>query len=264
MNEVQVFDNPKFGEIRTVTENGKTLFCGKDVAKALGYKNTSKALADHCKGVTKRYYPSNGGQQEMNFIPQGDIYRLAAKSELPGAEEFESWIFDEVLPSIHEYGGYLTPELAQQMAEGLTAINDALQNLNQRLLSLETAQAEKRTPLQKVADGENPFADAPVAMRPDTIKIRKRWMRVASEKLNALADKCGISSNLVIRNVYGEMEDELGVCLDDVRIKALEQHQLDDCSYLVAIFYDRTLRQWFENRVDTYLTAKGPTWKSEW
>lgn len=89
---------------QAIAENGKILFCGSDVAAALGYKNPRKALADHCKGVTKRYAPTTSGNQEMNFIPEGDIYRLAAKSELPGAERFESWIFDEVLPSVRKSG----------------------------------------------------------------------------------------------------------------------------------------------------------------
>ena len=110
MNELMIFNNPEFGEIRTVEEDGKILFCGADVAAALGYKNSRKALADHCKGVTKRYTPTSSGNQEMNFIPEGDIYRLAAKSEVPGAERFESWVFDEVLPTIRKHGAYMTPE----------------------------------------------------------------------------------------------------------------------------------------------------------
>lgn len=110
MNELQIFKNEQFGEIRTIEENGKVLFCGSDVTKALGYKNSSKALSAHCKGVTKRYTLTNGGKQEINFISEGDIYRLAAKSELKGAEKFESWIFDEVLPTIHKHGAYMTPE----------------------------------------------------------------------------------------------------------------------------------------------------------
>jgi prophage antirepressor-like protein len=104
---IQIFKNSQFGEIRVTEIDGKTYFVGSDVAKALGYTNTSKALSDHCKGVTKRYIPTNGGMQEMNIIPEGDIYRLAAKSELPGAEAFESWIFDEVLPTIRKTGGYI-------------------------------------------------------------------------------------------------------------------------------------------------------------
>ena len=110
MNELKIFEHPKFGKIRTIVEDGKTLFCGKDAALALGYKNPAKALLDHCKGVTKRSLPTNGGTQELNFISEGDLCRLAAKSELPGANEFESWIFDEVIPTILRTGTYsVTP-----------------------------------------------------------------------------------------------------------------------------------------------------------
>lgn len=114
-NKLMIFNSPEFGEIRTIEEDGKVLFCGSDVAKALGYKNPSKALSDHCKGVTKRYTPTSSGKQEMNFIPEGDIYRLAAKSELPGADKFESWIFDDVLPSIRKHGAYMTSDIIDKM-----------------------------------------------------------------------------------------------------------------------------------------------------
>lgn len=96
-------------------ENGKVLFCGSDIARALGYSNTRDALNRNCKGVVKRDTPTSSGIQEMSFIPKGDIYRLAAKSELPGADAFERWIFDEVLPSIHEHGAYMTPATIEQM-----------------------------------------------------------------------------------------------------------------------------------------------------
>ncbi len=106
MNEIAIFQNPEFGEVRTITEDGQTLFCGSDVAKALGYSNAPDALKRHCKGIVKRDTPTNSGIQQMLFIPEGDIYRLAAKSELPGADRFERWIFDEVLPSIRRTGSY--------------------------------------------------------------------------------------------------------------------------------------------------------------
>ena len=140
MNELKIFENPEFGEIRTIEENGKVLFCGSDIAKALGYKNPSKALSDHCKGVTKRYTPTASGKQEMNFIPEGDIYRLAAKSELSGAERFESWIFDEVLPSIRKTGGYiagqaeLSPE--ELMARALMVAQKTLAERDARISTL--------------------------------------------------------------------------------------------------------------------------------
>lgn len=110
MNEIKIFENAEFGSVRTIEENGKVMFCGKDVAKALGYKESHKAISRHCKGGMKRPTPTNGGLQEMIFISEGDIYRLAAKSELPSAEKFESWIFDEVLPSIRRTGGYQIPQ----------------------------------------------------------------------------------------------------------------------------------------------------------
>ena len=108
MNELQIFRNEKFGEVRTVEENGRVLFCGSDVAKALGYTNPNKAINDHCRAITKRSTPISGKEQEINFISEGDIYRLAAKSKLPGAEEFESWIFDDVLPTMRKTGGYVS------------------------------------------------------------------------------------------------------------------------------------------------------------
>ena len=89
---------------QAIEENGKVLFCGSDVAKALGYSNPRDALRRHCKGVVKRDTLTEGGPQQLSFISEGDIYRLAAKSELPGAERFESWIFDEVLPSVRKSG----------------------------------------------------------------------------------------------------------------------------------------------------------------
>lgn len=107
MNELMIFNNPEFGEIRTIDENGSVLFCGNDVAKALGYKRPNEAISAHAKGTVKRRTLTDGGEQEMLFITEGDIYRLAARSKLPGAEKFESWIFDEVLPSIRRSGGYI-------------------------------------------------------------------------------------------------------------------------------------------------------------
>lgn len=115
MNELKIFKNPEFGQVRSVVIEGKVYFVASDIAKSLGYTNPSKAINDHCKGVTKRYIPTNGGDQQMNVIPEGDIYRLAAKSELPGAEKFESWIFDEILPTIRKHGGYLLPEKVEEV-----------------------------------------------------------------------------------------------------------------------------------------------------
>ena len=105
--EISTFNNSEFGEIRTIQKNGEVLFCGADIAKALGYSNTRDALSRHCKGVVKCDTPTNGGVQSLGFISEGDVYRLIAHSKLPGAERFERWVFDEVLPSIRKNGYYI-------------------------------------------------------------------------------------------------------------------------------------------------------------
>lgn len=107
MNELQIFNSEEFGQVRTVEINGKPYFVANDVAKALGYVETAKAIRTHCKGVSEMDIPSKGGVQCMKIIPEGDIYRLIVRSKLPSAERFEKWVFDEVIPSIRTNGGYI-------------------------------------------------------------------------------------------------------------------------------------------------------------
>lgn len=116
MMKTEIFNNREFGSIRIINENGTLLFCGADVASALGYVNSRKALIDHCKGVTKRDTLTAGGVQSLSYITEGDVYRLIAHSRLPSAERFEKWVFDEVLPTIRETGGYMTDGLLERAA----------------------------------------------------------------------------------------------------------------------------------------------------
>ena len=148
MNELQIFQNPQFGEIRTITEDGVTLFCAKDVAIALGYSDTKKAIARHCKGGTKRPLPTKGGTQDAVFIPEGDIYRLAARSELPGADAFERWIFDEVLPSIRKHGTYAIDTLLDNPDLAIKAFT-ALKKEREKSKALEKENERQR---QEIAD----------------------------------------------------------------------------------------------------------------
>lgn len=106
-NEVLTFSNVEFGKIRTTEVNGKPYFVGSDIAGALGYKEPHKAISRHCKGGMKRTIPTNGGNQEVIVIPEGDVYRLIIKSKLPSAERFESWVMDIILPQIRQTGGYI-------------------------------------------------------------------------------------------------------------------------------------------------------------
>jgi len=144
--KIQIFENDRFGEVRVTEIEGKTYFVGNDIAKALGYERPTKAIQDHCKGVLKWDILTNGGIQEMSVIPEGDIYRLAAKSQLPGAEDFESWIFDEVLPSVRKHGGYLTPAKTEELLMNpdlIIQMATSLKDERQKRLEAETKVREQ-------------------------------------------------------------------------------------------------------------------------
>ena len=97
MNELQIFNNPEFGEIRTLEEEGKVLFCASDVAKALGYIRPNDAIASHCRSTVKRRIPHPQSPEktiEMSFIPESDVYRLSFGSKLPTAERLTDWIVE--------------------------------------------------------------------------------------------------------------------------------------------------------------------------
>ena len=132
MNQMEIFKNPEFGSIRTFEQGGKVLFCGTDVATALGYANPRKAVRDHTRCGTKCSIGVQTGKKadgspavqmvEMLFIPEGDVYRLIVHSKLPSAERFERWVFDEVLPSIRQHGAYLTREKLWEVATSPEAL----------------------------------------------------------------------------------------------------------------------------------------------
>ena len=113
MNELMTFKSPEFGEIRTVEVNGEPWLVGKDVALALGYKDTVNALKAHVdeedkKGGWRITTPS--GVQEMTIINESGLYALVLSSKLPTAKKFRRWVTAEVLPSIRRHGAYMTPE----------------------------------------------------------------------------------------------------------------------------------------------------------
>ena len=107
MQQVMLFENEEFGQLRMIFIDGKQYFMANDVAKALGYSVPKDAITRHCKGAMFQRYLTDGGEQEVKVIPEGDVYRLIIRSKLPKAEEFEKWVFDEVLPSIRKTGGYI-------------------------------------------------------------------------------------------------------------------------------------------------------------
>lgn len=146
MNNPQIYQSDQFGKIRVLYEDGKPLFSGSDVCKALGYSNQRDALTRHCKGVVKRDILTKGGNQQANFLPEGDVYRLITHSKLPTAEQFERWVFDEVLPSIRKTGQYNTQKQADTYTRYLQISNsqmvDSIQALSFHKARLREYQEE--------------------------------------------------------------------------------------------------------------------------
>mgnify|MGYP005873164229 CR=1 FL=1 len=139
MNELMLFNNEEFGEIRGVEIEGKPYVVANDVAKLLGYKNISDAISRHCKYIVKYDIPhpqSNSKTIEVNMIPEGDVYRLIIKSKLPSAQKFEEWVMDEVLPSLRKTGKYEIqtnnelPQLLNDMTQLVKDIEDKIEKQN--------------------------------------------------------------------------------------------------------------------------------------
>lgn len=126
-NDLQIFTNVEFGEIRGVEIEGKPYVVANDVLKALGYAEGSwrTTLSRKCKGVTKCNGLKVNGI-EINLIPEGDIYRLIFSSKLHSAQKFEEWVMDEVLPEIRRTGGYIdkgaTPQQLEQLQQKINRL----------------------------------------------------------------------------------------------------------------------------------------------
>lgn len=213
MSEVQIFQNQQFGEVRTIEENGEILFCGSDVAKALGYTNPSKALSDHCRGVTKRYTPTTSGKQEMSFIPESDLYRLVFSSKLPTAEKFTDWVTKDILPTIRKHGMYATPEMAERMLNDPDVMIRVLQELK--------TEREQRKTLEQKVEQDKPkvlFSDA-VSTAHNSILIgdlakliRQNGVEVGQKRLFEMLRQDGyLISRGASRNMPSQRSMEMGL-----------------------------------------------------
>ena len=156
MNEIQIFNNPEFGEVRAVSINNEPWLVGKDVAQVLGYKNPQEAVRTHVdaedKGVSEILTP--GGKQSVPIINESGLYSLVLSSKLHGAKKFKRWVTSEVLPSIRKHGTYMTPQTLREALRNPGAMIQILQELQaeQEKNKTLTAQAEEMRPKALFAD----------------------------------------------------------------------------------------------------------------
>lgn len=193
--QIKIFNNQEFGQVRLAIINEKPYAVGIDIAKALQYSNPSKAIVNHCKGITKLGIPSTGGIQQTNMIPEGDIYRLIVKAADQSknteikkkAEKFESWIFDEILPSIRKTGGYLGTDKdmtdEEIMAKALMVAQNTINKKNELLQAKEKELADTKEDLNT----KNKFINQ-IAVSENSLLVRE-VAKIASKENIAIGEK---------------------------------------------------------------------------
>ena len=153
--------NSEFGKLNILVENGKELFPANDVAKLLGYTNPYGAVQKHCRSLLKREVPHPQSPDKkimVNFISEGDLYRLIIRSRLPAAQKFEKWLFDEVLPELRRTGGYRAKPAAdlphQWMGRGCIRIDDAAKLLGVKKEKIRDLLHQRKTVYRSGVDWE--------------------------------------------------------------------------------------------------------------
>ena len=223
MTEIQTYTNAAFGSVRVLYEDGKPLFCGADVCKALGYKNQHDALTRHCKGVVKRYPLTNGGKQQANFLPEGDLYRLITHSKLPSAEKFERWVFDEVLPAIRKNGMYgADPAELERLRRSNQALRDWFSLLADRKRDLVSLQ-KSLTNVRKArgeAKGRYMAAKADYGTWCDLVRDFEELTQKAQNDINSYIDQIQI-----VALTTPALDEELNAMLDSMACELLRSAQ---------------------------------------
>lgn len=132
-NELMVFQNQEFGEIRSIMIEGEPWFVGKDIAGILGYRDTSDAIKRHVENEDKlsRCFTDSGQNRNMYIINESGLYSLILSSKLPNARKFKKWVTGEVLPSIRKHGAYLTPDKVEEVLLNPDTIIKIAQNLKE-------------------------------------------------------------------------------------------------------------------------------------
>lgn len=241
MNELQIFKNVEFGEIRTVTINNEPWFVGKDVAEALGYKNTKDAIASHIEdcdkivgsqNATPSIKDSMGREQFPTWINESGLYALIFGSKLESAKRFKHWVTSEVLPSIRKTGGYqkpvsalaqlrLTQQAILEVDEKIAAVDEDLQNF------------KKDMPILGVEESRI------------TIAVKKKGVECLGGKKSEAYKNRSLRGK-VYSDIYGQLKREFGVdtykaiqrrncdkavsVINEYQLPIVLKEEIDDCN----------------------------------
>ena len=161
MNDIKLFSNEVFGNVRATLIDNKVWFVGKDVAEALGYKDTKDAINTHCKKDGVAIYhliDSLGRTQQAKYINQRNVIRLIMRSKLPQAEEFQDWVEEEIIPSVLETGSYsITKKDSYMIDDPIERAKRWIEETEEHQRQLEEKQAiiNKQKPLVEYAEAMN-------------------------------------------------------------------------------------------------------------
>ena len=220
MNEIQIFNNAEFGEIRTTVIDGEPWFVGRDVAISLGYRKPETSLRDRVseEDTTKLGTLTNGGTQQLLYINESGLYSLIFGSKLPSAKKFKKWVTSEVLPTIRKTGGYQIP----QTTDGKIAL-------------LAQGHVELKQEVDSIkADLESLKMDLPILpIEADIITeaVRKKGVELMGGKeTNAYKD--GHLRSRVYTAIYSDLNRNFGVR----SYKSLKRHQCDRAVIVISNF----------------------------
>ena len=246
MNELQIFSNPEFGDIRTVELDGEPWFVGRDVATALGYVEPTKAVRERVdsedRGVSKIDTPS--GAQEMTIINESGLYSLVLSSKLPGAKKFKRWVTSEVLPALRKHGSYQgRPKSSAEMFYAQAQIN---MEVEQRMTELEQA---NRDVTRKFSETVALFS-LPAVSKDD-------WQAEMNRAINRLCEGYGLNHQTTRGDMYAELENEVGCNLtarqsrlrERLRRNGATAKEANAVTKLTVIAQDAKLRAAFEGIV---------------
>lgn len=235
MNELTVFQNPEFGEFRTLERNGETWFCLADVCRPIELQAYRVRTRLKAEGIATMDTPTNSGTQKMLYVNEANLYRAVFQSRKPEAERFMDWVTEEVLPAIRKTGGYQAKPMS--MAENLAAQAQLLVEQEKRLSRIEQ---RVETALTAIA---RPQAD--------------NWIADMKDSIRAYCEAKGLSETAGHGRLYAALDSEAN-CNTDRRLSELRRRQKKAgvrykdymaLTKLDAIAADKQLRVAFEGIV---------------
>nr|DAR58696.1 MAG TPA: repressor domain protein [Bacteriophage sp.] len=235
MNDLTVFQNPEFGELRTAEQNGETWFCLADICKPLGIRAKDCRHRLKAEGIVIIDTPTNRSVQGMLFVNEGNLYRAIFQSHKPEADRFTDWVTEEVLPSIRKTGRYENRPMT--VAENLAAQAQLLVEQEKRI---ERIEQRVETALTAIA---RPSADT--------------WVPDMAEAMQRYCEAKGLSVPAGKGRLYAMLDREAN-CSTDARLRRLRARQKEigkrykdymALTKLDAIAADKKLRVAFEGIV---------------